>query len=94
VVERPVVVFENGYADLRAVAGTDGRLMRFLGESARRVQPLDTRPSALVDVDECLPAFDDPDAVNIFEVVDLVLRRRDDVFGAIALAGLSLDGES
>ena len=74
VVERAVVVLEDGHADLRPVAGADDRLVRLLGEAARRVQPPDTGPTALVDVDERLPAVDDPDAIDAVEVADLVLR--------------------
>ena len=37
VVERPVGVFKDRHADLRAVASTDDRLVGLLGESPRRV---------------------------------------------------------
>ena len=75
------------------MAGTDGRLIRLLGEATGSIQLLDARPAAFVDIDERLPAFDDPDAVNVVEITDLVLRRRDDVPGVVAVVLAGLDGE-
>jgi hypothetical protein len=93
VVERPVVVLEDRHADLRAVAGTDRRLVGFLGKPAGRVEAVDTRAPALVCVDVSFPAVDDPDAVDRLEVADRVLRRGDDVLRPVAFADIGLDGE-
>jgi hypothetical protein len=49
-VERPVVVLEDGDTDLRAVAGTDGRLVRSLCESPGRVEAGDAGAPARADV--------------------------------------------
>ena len=92
-VERSVVVLEDRHADARAVARTDDRLVGRLRESAGGVEPVDAGPSALVDVDERLPAVDDADAVDPLEVADLVFRRRHHVPAVDPVAGPGFDGE-
>jgi len=67
--------------------------MGFLGEPARCVEPVDAGPAALVGVDVRLPAVDDADAVDLVQIAHRVLRRRDDVLRAIAVASVGLDGE-
>ena len=66
-VERPVFVFEERHGDFGTMAGTDDGLVGFLGEPPGSVQSLDASAAALVDVDERLPAVDDPDAVDVDE---------------------------
>jgi hypothetical protein len=77
VVERPLVVFEDGDGDFGAVTGTDGRLVGLLGKATGCIQPVDARAAALVGVDECLPAVDETDAVDTVQIADRVLCRSD-----------------
>ena len=94
VIEGSVVVLEERDRHLGAVAGTDDRLVGFLGQASGRVQSVDAGAAPLIGVDERLAAVDDADARDAVEVVSLVFRRGDDVLGVESVAVLGFDREA
>ena len=52
-----------------------------------------TKRSA-ASIDEYRPTVDDTDAVEVLSVADYVLRRRDDVLRAVAVASVGFDGKA